>query len=245
MNDTDPTHDGSRPPRSLDHVVVVVEDLDDSATRLEEIGFLVTARSDHPFGTSNRLVMLVGTYIELISLTDPGGMADVPFARFVADAQAAGRTGPRLVVFRSDHPEADHDLLAAVGVDTELLSFGRQASLPDGTEARVEFVTVVPPFDDDPIATFLCHHVTPEIVWHPSLLDHPNGARRLARVDLADPGPANWARIATMASAPTGPPVVAANAILASGAPRLMVEGDEAASTKIADASVELVPSND
>jgi hypothetical protein len=236
---------GSKQPRSLDHVVVIVEDLEDSATRLEKIGFYVTARSDHPFGTSNRLVMLAGTYIELISLTDRDAMDDVPFARFVSDALAAGRTGPRLVVFRSDHPEADRERLAAEGVDAELLRFGRQARLPDETEVRVEFVTLVPPFGDDPVATFLCHHVTPEIVWHPSLLDHPNGARRLARVDLADPGAATWARIATMASAPTGPPVVAANAILDRGAPRLMIEGDEEATTTIAGTSVELVPSTD
>src|SRR5690606_5966790 len=46
-----------RQPRPLDHVVVAVPDLDASAGALEGAGFYVTARSDRPFGTSNRLVM--------------------------------------------------------------------------------------------------------------------------------------------------------------------------------------------
>ena len=229
--------------RSLDHVVVVVENLDDSAARLEEIGFHVTPRSDHPFGTSNRLVMLADTYIELISLTDPGATGDSPFAGFVSDALAAGRTGPRLVVFRSDDPEADRDRLAAAGVETAMLRFGRDARLPDGSMGRVEFVTVVPQFANNPVATFLCHHLNPEIVWHPSLLDHPNGARRLLDVSLADPGPGGWDRIATMASAGSGPPLHAANTVLDQGEPRLVMEGSAAAATTIAGTTFELTPS--
>ena len=238
----DPTTAAARRPervRRLDHVVVIVDDLDDGAARLEEIGFHVTARSDHPFGTSNRLVMLTDSYIELIAVTQPGAVPDSGFARFVSDSAAAGRLGPRLVVFRSDDPEADR---AQLPVGSELLRFGRDARLPDGTEARVEFVTVMPGFGDAPVVTFLCHHLTPETIWHPSLLHHPNGARRLARAVLPDPGPAGWDRIIAMASADTGPPVVVANSTLDEGSPRLVVEGSVAAAVTLSDTTVEVVP---
>src|SRR5690606_870940 len=89
-----------RQPRPLHHVVVAVPDLDASAGALEGAGFYVTARSDHPFGTSNRLVMLQDVYIELVSVTRPDLVPDAGFARFVLEALAAGRAGPILFAFR-------------------------------------------------------------------------------------------------------------------------------------------------
>src|SRR5690606_22549475 len=89
-------------PLALDHVVVAVPDLDAAAAELERAGFYVTARSDHPFGTSNRLVMLDGTYVELVAVTRPESVTESGFARFIQDSLAAGRAGPLLFAFRSD-----------------------------------------------------------------------------------------------------------------------------------------------
>ncbi|NIQ53863.1 MAG: VOC family protein, partial [Gammaproteobacteria bacterium] len=44
--------------RRIDHLVHAVDDLDAAAAAYEDLGFLVTPRADHPFGTSNRLVIL-------------------------------------------------------------------------------------------------------------------------------------------------------------------------------------------
>ncbi|MGH8911831.1 MAG: VOC family protein [Acidimicrobiia bacterium] len=40
--------------RTLDHVVVAVEDLESAGAAFEDFGFQVTPRSDHPFGTDYR-----------------------------------------------------------------------------------------------------------------------------------------------------------------------------------------------
>ena len=50
--------------RHVDHLVVPVPDLDAAAAELERTGFVVTPRADHPFGTSNRLVVFADTYLE-------------------------------------------------------------------------------------------------------------------------------------------------------------------------------------
>ncbi|MGA7272534.1 MAG: VOC family protein, partial [Acidimicrobiia bacterium] len=100
-------------PRSLDHVVVAVDDLDETAGELISLGFHVTDRSDHPFGTSNRLVVLENSYIEIASVTDPGLIPDTGFARFLADALAAGRSGPLMVALSTDDPQRDARRVAA------------------------------------------------------------------------------------------------------------------------------------
>src|SRR5690554_3371944 len=123
------------PPHALDHVVVAVPDLGEAASGLELAGFYVTARSDHPFGTSNRLVMLEGVYIELVSVTRPEMVPESGFARFVKEALGAGRSGPILFAFRSADAQADLERMRSHGltVPSEPMTFGRQSVRRDGS----------------------------------------------------------------------------------------------------------------
>ena len=57
----------------LDHVLIAVRDLDAAKDTFERLGFKVTPEGKHPGrGTSNRLVVFGGEYLELISVHDPG-----------------------------------------------------------------------------------------------------------------------------------------------------------------------------
>ena len=58
----------------LDHVLIAVRDLDAAKDTFERLGFKVTPEGKHPGrGTSNRLVVFGGEYLELISVHDPEG----------------------------------------------------------------------------------------------------------------------------------------------------------------------------
>jgi Glyoxalase-like domain len=55
----------------LDHVFVMVDDLDDTAARLEQDGWLLDAGTVHPGqGTRNRRLLWPEQYLELLSVAD-------------------------------------------------------------------------------------------------------------------------------------------------------------------------------
>ncbi|HEX7099614.1 MAG TPA: VOC family protein [Acidimicrobiia bacterium] len=228
-------------PHALDHVVVAVPDLGEAASGLELAGFYVTARSDHPFGTSNRLVMLEGVYIELVSVTRPEMVPESGFARFVKEALGAGRSGPILFAFRSADAQADLERMRSHGltVPSEPMTFGRQSVRRDGSIRPVEFSVVIPDFGDRRVGSFVCQHLTPDEVWHPSLLDHPNGAARVAAVYVADAGKAEWELMTQVAEA-EGPPFRLPNISIDAGPSRLVVEARETGQVEIAGTTVEL-----
>ena len=46
--------------RGLDHLVLTVRDLDAAEARFRALGFTLTPRAHHPFGTSNNLAIFDG-----------------------------------------------------------------------------------------------------------------------------------------------------------------------------------------
>lgn len=57
--------------RGIDHVIHLVRDLDAAASLYEKLGFLVSARNKHPFGTHNRIAQLDGSYVEILAVVEP------------------------------------------------------------------------------------------------------------------------------------------------------------------------------
>ena len=72
---------------AVDHVIVVVDDLDDAARRYdEELGLASVAGGRHGgHGTGNRIVPLGGSYIELMAVVDRDEAATSPLARGCCD----------------------------------------------------------------------------------------------------------------------------------------------------------------
>lgn len=223
----DPHSEPSGPSRGrpLDHLVVVAPDLTGAADRLIRDGFVVTPESHHPFGTSNRLVMFPGCYLELVTVTRPDLVPETGFAAFVAGCLERGRTGVRMVVLKTVDAEADRARLGASGLPVPAPTrFGREATLPDGSIARVEFETLFPPPPTPDFSVFYCRHLNPEMVWHPDLLDHPNRAGALRSVSIADPGPAGWHHLALLAGLEAAPPAHLGTVEIVPGMPSLEVD---------------------
>jgi hypothetical protein len=211
--------------RQLDHLVVVVPDLDTAARHLDQEGFLVTPESHHPFGTSNRLVMFPDCYLELVTVTRPDLIPPTGFAAFVAGCLERSRPGVRMVVLKTDDPAADRDRLLRAGIEApEPFHFGREMTLPDGSTTRVEFDTLLPPAATPDFSVFYCRHRHPEAVWHPGFLQHPNGAGGLRAVRLDDPGATGWTRLALLAGLETAPPAALGTVTILPGKPGFETE---------------------
>ena len=59
------------PDRGIDHLVLAVRDLDAAARTYSALGFTLTPRAEHPWGTANRLVQLDGSFLEVLEVAHP------------------------------------------------------------------------------------------------------------------------------------------------------------------------------
>jgi hypothetical protein len=184
-------------PRRLDHLVVCVRDLAQAALDWQTLGFSLTPTGVHPFGTSNRLAMFGNNFLELLAVTDaaavpPAASGRFSFAAHNQDFLATGE-GMSMLAMHSDDAHADAARFEAARIGAYApFDFGRDAVLPGGGTARVEFSLA---FATDPampgIAFFTCQQRhPPKLFWKPEYQRHPNGALRVIEVVMSAPEPA-------------------------------------------------------
>lgn len=181
----------------LDHVGFFAPDADDAERTLQRLGFTVTPFTVQrnlidgelvPAGTGNRLVVLESGYLEILSPTGE----DTPLARQF-HAATERYEGVHLITFSEDDMAVSHGRLVAAGFDpAPVVDLTREVETEAGpATARFE-VLRIPAGQMAEGRVQICRHHTPELVWQPRWLSHPNGALGLVDVTVvvADPGEA-------------------------------------------------------
>jgi hypothetical protein len=168
--------------KAINHLVLASHDLEAMRAHYQRLGFIVTPRGQHPFGTGNALVQLHGTYLELLAITAP---QDVPerdaghfsFAAFNRD-YLARHEGFSMLVLDTADARADVKAWRAAGLQTYApVDFSRAAKLADGRETTVRFSLAFVSHPAAPwLGLFACQHHTPEYFEQPRYLQHANGA---------------------------------------------------------------------
>lgn len=188
-------------PRLIDHLVLCVRDLGRAGEAYERLGFTLTPRAAHPWGTGNRLAQFGRNFLELLGLDDPAriaaakqgefGPAQFSFGAFNRDFLAR-REGMSMLVFEGRDAEADRAEFARTGLaDFARFDFSRDARLPDGATARVGFSLVFAARADWPEAAFFtCQQHAPEHFWKPAYQRHANTALNVTEVVMAASEPA-------------------------------------------------------
>lgn len=163
------------PVRGVDHCFVLVDDLDKAATAYSALGFTLSPRGLHSEakGSANYTIMFPDDYFELLGL-----LTETPLNAGRRQALAEHGQGLHAVACRIGTAEEAQSALAALGIKTHGLgSFERPVPLPGGGTTVAAFSTLV--FEDSEVpmgSVFMCQHKTPETVWLPELLNHPNTA---------------------------------------------------------------------
>lgn len=173
----------------LDHVVIMVRDLDRAAQQWRDLGFTVSPRGTHSahLGTGNYTIMFDDDYVELLGvLTETDHNAA---SRAFLDRRGDG-------LERAAFTTSDARLGAAALIQRGVaargpVDFSRPVDLPDGTSAQAAFSVFHWPVEERPadVRIFACQHHTRDSVWVPELLKHDNTACGINRLDViaADP----------------------------------------------------------
>jgi catechol 2,3-dioxygenase-like lactoylglutathione lyase family enzyme len=178
----------------LDHAGILVRDLDKAAAQFRRLGFKLTPRGYHTLpvtaggerprvGTGNNCAMLRRGYVELIGITDPRYEG-----RMRADLELY--EGLHLVAFGTSDAMAAVQGVRAAGfhaADPRIMERPIEEEL-----ARFE-IADFPPDILSGSHLFAIRHATPDLLWKPELMTHPNGAERLEGVVIAAEDPAKMA----------------------------------------------------
>jgi catechol 2,3-dioxygenase-like lactoylglutathione lyase family enzyme len=185
--------------RTLDHIVLCVADLERARQSYRDLGFTVTPHAIHPFGTHNSLVQFAGrNFLELLALNDLSAIPPHEFPEqfsFAAESAAFMQRhgeGFSMLVFAGDDARADVAEFRAKGLTSYApVDFGRDATLPDGTIARVGFSLAFVTHAAMPdVSFFTCQQRhAPDLFWKSAYQAHANGAVRLTEVVLSAEAP--------------------------------------------------------
>ncbi|HJQ59978.1 MAG TPA: VOC family protein [Vineibacter sp.] len=172
--------------KGIDHVVVVVPDIEAARIAYARLGFQVQPRGTHArLGTANHLMIFADTYFELIGIVEPSA--------FNAERRAwLARTGGGLAnaALRTDDADIAHAAWTAAGLQPDpVLEFGRAVDIAGRTE-QASFRTVRLGTQRAKLLGFLaCEHRTPQFVYRPEWATHANTVTGLvgATVIASDP----------------------------------------------------------
>lgn len=189
---------------ALDHLVVVTSDLSRTAEDWSRLGFTLSPLGRHSpeMGTVNHTIMFRRDYLELLAI-EAATPASAEW-RVLLDRCGPGLLG---IVPTADQAERVREQWRAAGIEAgPVAAFERPVPLPEGGSAWARFRIVPAAPETLPgLKVFACEHLTPEHVWLPDLLDHPNTANGLHWVEILVPSVegaiGSWQRLGAV---PTG-----------------------------------------
>ncbi len=173
--------------KGIDHVVVVVRDIEAARAAYTTLGFQVQPRGFHArLGTANHLMIFGDNYLELIGIVEPN-----PFnaeRRMWLEKNGGGLANAAL---RTDGADIAHAAWTAAGLQPDpVLDFDRAVDIA-GKEERAAFRTVrLGTQRARLLGFFACEHLTPQFVYRPEWAGHANGVTTLAGATVIARDPA-------------------------------------------------------
>ncbi len=177
----------------LDHVVVMVHDLDAAADRWRALGFTLSPRGTHSahLGTGNYTVMFDADYVELLGILQDTAL-NAPSRAFL---QRRGEGIERAAFTTCNAADGVAALLARGIAATGPVDFSRPVDLPNGQQGTAAFSVFHWPVEQRPgdMRLFACQHHSRDTVWIAELMVHANTATGIVRLEIVTPAPADAA----------------------------------------------------
>ena len=163
----------------FDHIIIGVSDLASACGTYQKLGFTLSPQGRHiGWGTANYCIMFAGDYLELLGILDPAQFTNNLDKRL--EEKGEGLLG---VSYATEDADAAHARLSAMGAGPPK-DLKRLLDLPEGT-VQPAFRLVHLPSESTPgAASFLCQHLSRDLVWQTEWLEHANGACGVAAVTV-------------------------------------------------------------
>lgn len=181
----------------LDHAAIFADDFVRSGAALERLGFTLTPLRMHtsalkpgdpltPLGTGNRCVMLRSGMLEVLGATGDTAMAQQ------LRGQLARYPGLHLIAFSSAEAASHHAALQADGMaPLPLARLRRTQSSADGDhDIAASIIRLDAAQWPEGRVQIVCPEMSPDAMWHPSLVRHDNGADRISEMLVVVEDPA-------------------------------------------------------
>lgn len=166
----------------IDHVVILVRDLDAAQDTFTRLGFTLTPRGYHTLGSENHCLMFGNDYVELLAVPKPH-----PAMQYFTDFLAAGE-GLAAIALSTNDANGAYAELAQSGVAADPpLDFSRPVVLPEGTRDAAFRIVQLSPGASPGCRTFLCQHFTRDVVWRPEYGAHALGVMAIAGIAVVAP----------------------------------------------------------
>lgn len=181
------------PVKGVDHIVLLVSDLDAAAKRFDALGFTLSPRGTHSphMGSANYTIIFPDDYFELLGI-----IADTPRNANKRETLAERGDSMTAIACRIGDAHDARKSLTELGIATsDVMEFSRPLPLPDGSTGTAAFnVTTFAQNEVPKGEMFMCQHKTRDMVWRPELMAHANGAHALAGIVVATDSPEATAR---------------------------------------------------
>jgi catechol 2,3-dioxygenase-like lactoylglutathione lyase family enzyme len=170
---------------NINHVGMAVRDLAMTADRYEAMGFQLTPYSPHsaawkpgdpvqPLGSGNRCVMFENTYLEILASENPAKQA-ARIANFLKHHQ-----GAHIICFDCKDTDAVDRRVRGLGYETSgVIPLQREIATPEGMRTARFVRSQFAPKDSPEGYIQASTHLTPEYIYQPRFIRHPNGCYRL------------------------------------------------------------------
>jgi hypothetical protein len=158
----------------IDHLVIVVTDLDHAEATYKKLGFTLSPRANHSeqMGTSNHTIMLQNDYFELLGIRTP-----TDSNKRWQDALAHGEGLAGMAAQTSNAAEAQKLWRGRGYAASDVQAFSRVVNRPGGVTVDAKFEMTSLPNGILPGASiFACAQLTRNAVWLPELMEHANTA---------------------------------------------------------------------
>ena len=180
----------------VDHCIIGVDDLEAARTAYEALGFTMTPRGRHiGWSTANYCIMFARDYIELLGIVEPDG-----YNAGLDTILAEQGEGLLKLALRSDDAARTHGFFDGLGLVAEpVKELARELEAPEGTVLPEFRLTHPKPAATPGLASFVCQHLTPQMVWRPQWCEHRNTATGVRSYAILADDPAvlaeGWVRI--------------------------------------------------
>ena len=158
------------PITGIDHAIVGVRKLEAARRQWAKLGFTITPRGRHKgWGTANYCIMFESDYVELLGIVDPAAFTN-KLDRFLKI-----REGLMSLAFATDTAEEVTAALDAASIGYKgPADLSRLLELPEG-EVEPAFKLVYLNGATPGVSSFVCQHLTRDLVWRPEWTRHANG----------------------------------------------------------------------